>query len=127
MRADRSHAGTPLWQSGQMLESPGPAEGGHDDATPAARAWLTRNLAVLSGVSFLQDAASDLLYPILPIFITTFSRLRATGAGAPIWLKVGPLEPGESALTAPKMYCFDCFSPKPVVPRKPGLTLYSSG
>ncbi len=64
---------------------------------------------------------------ILPIFITTFSRLRATGAGAPIWLKVGSLEPGESALTAPKTYCFDCFSPKPAVPRKPGLTIYSSG
>jgi MFS family permease len=32
--------------------------------------WLTRNLAVLSGVSFLQDAASELLYPILPIFLT---------------------------------------------------------
>jgi len=25
----------------------------------------------LSGVSFLQDAASELLYPILPIFLTT--------------------------------------------------------
>jgi MFS family permease len=34
-------------------------------------AWLTRNLTVLSGVSFLQDAASELLYPILPIFLTT--------------------------------------------------------
>jgi MFS family permease len=32
--------------------------------------WLTRNLLVLSGVSFLQDAASELLYPILPIFLT---------------------------------------------------------
>jgi MFS family permease len=34
------------------------------------RAWLTRNVLVLSGVSFLQDAASELLYPILPIFLT---------------------------------------------------------
>lgn len=32
--------------------------------------WLTRNLKVLSGVSLLQDAASELLYPILPIFLT---------------------------------------------------------
>ncbi len=32
--------------------------------------WLTRNVRVLSGVSFLQDAASELLYPILPIFLT---------------------------------------------------------
>jgi MFS family permease len=34
------------------------------------RGWLSRNLVVLSGVSFLQDAASELLYPILPIFLT---------------------------------------------------------
>jgi MFS family permease len=33
--------------------------------------WLTRNVKVLCGVSFLQDAASELLYPILPIFLTT--------------------------------------------------------
>lgn len=32
--------------------------------------WLSRNLVVLSGVSFLQDAASELLYPILPIYLT---------------------------------------------------------
>jgi len=32
--------------------------------------WLTRNVRVLCGVSFLQDAASELLYPILPIFLT---------------------------------------------------------
>src|SRR5438874_10509773 len=34
------------------------------------RSWLSRNLLVLSGVSFLQDAASELLYPIMPIFLT---------------------------------------------------------
>jgi MFS family permease len=34
------------------------------------RTFLTHNLKVLSGVSFLQDAASELLYPILPIFLT---------------------------------------------------------
>lgn len=34
-------------------------------------AWLSRNLAVLSGVSFLQDSASELTYPVLPIFITS--------------------------------------------------------
>lgn len=39
-----------------------------DPAGP--RGWLTRNLKVVSGVSFLQDAASELLYPILPIFLT---------------------------------------------------------
>src|SRR3954471_12551802 len=45
------------------------------DPTEPARggrhAWLTRTLAVLSGVSSLQDAASELLYPVLPIFLTS--------------------------------------------------------
>ena len=34
-------------------------------------AWLTPNLVVLCGGSFLQDAASELLYPIIPIFLTS--------------------------------------------------------
>jgi len=34
------------------------------------RPWLTKNLKVLSAVSLMQDAASELLYPILPIFLT---------------------------------------------------------
>ena len=41
---------------------------------PARRggpAWLTRNVQVLSLVSLLQDAASELLYPLLPIYLTT--------------------------------------------------------
>jgi len=41
-----------------------------DDPCAADHGWRTRNLTVLSGVSFLQDAASELLYPILPIFLT---------------------------------------------------------
>ena len=32
--------------------------------------WLTRNVRVLSAVSFMQDAASELLYPLLPIYLT---------------------------------------------------------
>jgi MFS family permease len=32
--------------------------------------WLTPNLVVLTLVSFTQDAASDLLYPLLPILLT---------------------------------------------------------
>ncbi len=31
---------------------------------------MTRNLKVVSAVSFLQDTASELLYPVLPIFLT---------------------------------------------------------
>ena len=34
------------------------------------RTWLTRNVRLLSAVSFLQDAASELLYPLLPIYLT---------------------------------------------------------
>ncbi|MGO9385401.1 MAG: MFS transporter [Mycobacterium sp.] len=34
-------------------------------------AWLTRNVWVLSLVSLLQDAASELVYPLLPIYLTT--------------------------------------------------------
>ncbi|MDT5004804.1 MAG: hypothetical protein QOJ24_1980 [Mycobacterium sp.] len=33
--------------------------------------WLTRNVRVLSAVSFLQDTASELLYPLLPIYLTS--------------------------------------------------------
>jgi len=35
------------------------------------RNWLTRNLIVLSIVSLTQDAASELLYPLLPLLLTT--------------------------------------------------------
>lgn len=35
------------------------------------RPWLTRNLKVVSGVSLMQDAASELLYPLMPILLTT--------------------------------------------------------
>ena len=35
------------------------------------RRWLTRNLIVLSIVSLTQDAASELLYPLLPLLLTT--------------------------------------------------------
>lgn len=36
-----------------------------------AQPWLTRNVKVLSAVSLAQDAASELMYPVLPIFLTT--------------------------------------------------------
>jgi len=44
------------------------ADDGH--AGSGGHGWLTPNVKALSGVSFLQDAASELLYPILPIFLT---------------------------------------------------------
>jgi MFS family permease len=34
-------------------------------------AWLSRNVAVLSAVSLMQDAASELLYPLLPLLLIT--------------------------------------------------------
>jgi MFS family permease len=35
------------------------------------RSWLTRNVRLLSLVSLLQDTASELLYPLLPIYLTS--------------------------------------------------------
>jgi len=35
-----------------------------------ARPKLPRNVVVLSWVSFFQDAASELVYPVIPLFIT---------------------------------------------------------
>ena len=33
--------------------------------------WLTRNVRVLSAVSLMQDAASEMLYPLLPVLLTS--------------------------------------------------------
>ncbi|RDH74974.1 MFS transporter [Mycolicibacterium moriokaense] len=46
------------------------------------RSWLTRNVRVLSAVSFLQDAASELLYPLLPIYLTAVLGAPAGVVGA---------------------------------------------
>jgi MFS family permease len=37
---------------------------------PTGRPRLPRNVVVLSWVSFFQDAASELVYPVLPLFVT---------------------------------------------------------
>jgi MFS family permease len=37
---------------------------------PELRVWLTRNLLILTLVSLFQDAASELLYPLLPVLLT---------------------------------------------------------
>jgi MFS family permease len=43
-----------------------------ESSTPESSSkWLTSNLLVLCAVSFFQDAASEMLYPVLPIFVTT--------------------------------------------------------
>lgn len=64
-------------------------------------AWLTRNVRVLSAVSFLQDTASELLYPLLPIYLTAVLGAppavvgavegAAEGAAAMTKLAAGPL------------------------------------
>ncbi len=46
------------------------------------RPWLTRNLKVVSLVSLLQDAASELLYPVMPILLTTVLGAPAVVVGA---------------------------------------------
>lgn len=51
-------------------------------AEPPPRGWLTANVRTLSGVSFLQDAASELLYPVLPIFLTVTLGAPAAVVGA---------------------------------------------
>ncbi len=63
--------------------------------------WLTRNVRVLSAVSFLQDTASELLYPLLPIYLTSVLGAPAAvvgavegvaeGAGSLTKLAAGPL------------------------------------
>jgi MFS family permease len=50
---------------------------------PKTRApWLTKNLVTLSWVSFLQDAASEMLYPLLPVLLNTVFGAPAAIVGA---------------------------------------------
>lgn len=66
---------------------------GSDPGRPS-KPWLTRNVKIVSGVSFLQDAASELLYPILPIFLTV-----TLGAPAAIVGLVEGLAEGAAGIT----------------------------
>jgi len=59
---------------------PDPGEGAPGQAGRGE--WLTANLKIVSAVSFLQDAASELLYPILPIFLTVTLGAPAAVVGA---------------------------------------------
>lgn len=51
-------------------------------AAPAPRAPLARNVKVLSAVSFLTDVASEMIYPLLPIFLSTVVGVSTTALGA---------------------------------------------
>jgi MFS family permease len=46
------------------------------------RPWLTRNLRIVSLVSLMQDAASELIYPLLPILLTSVLGAPAAVVGA---------------------------------------------
>ena len=50
-----------------------------DEHGPDRGAGLTRNIYVVSAVSLFQDAASEMLYPVLPFFLTVDARRRARG------------------------------------------------
>lgn len=43
--------------------------------------WLTRNLKVVSAVSLAQDTASELLYPVMPFFVTVVLGAPAAAVG----------------------------------------------
>ena len=59
-----------------------PTDGDGGVVASTTRPWLTHNLKVVSLVSLLQDAASELLYPILPILLTTVLGAPAAVVGA---------------------------------------------
>lgn len=56
--------------------------------------WLTKNVVAISWVSLLQDAASEMLYPIMPVFLNT-----VLGAPAAIIGAIEGAAEGASALT----------------------------
>ncbi|MBA3853910.1 MAG: MFS transporter [Gemmatimonas sp.] len=47
----------------------------------ATQAPLPRNVKILAAVSFLTDVASELVYPLLPLFLTTTLGVSAAGLG----------------------------------------------
>lgn len=58
---------------------------------------LSRNVIVLGFVSFFNDLASEMIYPVTPIFLTAF-------LGAPIWI-IGLIE-GIAEFTASLLQAF---------------------
>jgi len=51
-------------------------------AIPGGIPRLGRNVLVLAAVSFLTDASSEIIYPLLPIFLTTVLGASASAVGA---------------------------------------------
>src|SRR5690349_10586113 len=84
-----------------------------DASTQSRTSWITRNLVVLSLVSFFQDTASELLYPVMPIFLT------AT-LGAPVAV-VGAIEAIAEGVAAISKYVSGRFSDRQRPRRLVGL------
>ncbi len=65
-----------LWKTHLSMDSPRDVDGDgsanirHSDVPLGKRGRLSRNIYVVSLVSFFQDAASEILYPVLPFFVT---------------------------------------------------------
>ena len=83
----------------------------------STRPWLTRNVKVLSAVSLAQDTASELMYPLIPILLTT-----SLGAPAAV---VGLVEGVAEGVAAAMKYLSgrwsDRFGRKPAVTAGYGL------
>jgi MFS family permease len=91
--------------------------GNRHDRPVSKRPWLTRNLKVVSVVSLMQDAASELLYPLMPILLTV-----VLGAPAAVVGVIEGIAEGVAALTkvvAGRMS--DRFRKKPIVALGYGL------
>src|SRR5688572_28520153 len=69
-----------------------------DQARPASRFGLSRPVWLLGWVSFFTDMASEMVYPLLPLFLT-----QVLGAGA---MSLGLIErAAEAANSALKVFC----------------------
>ena len=54
--------------------------------------------------------AAQAVHAHLPILITTFDRLYASGANTPLWLRADGSRAEEPAAATPKVHCFECFA-----------------
>src|SRR3954471_3527687 len=88
---------SPIWPNGQRgvpVSVSNGSTGQTDRVRGTRRGWLKPNVRVLSLVSLLQEAASELLYPVLPIFITS-----VLGAPAAVVGLVEGIAEGAASLT----------------------------
>ena len=73
-------------------------------------AWMSQNLLTLSWVSLLQDAASEMLYPLLPVLLNTI-----LGAPAAIVGMVEGAAEGAAALTKLISPAIDRYVPRKIM------------